>query len=69
VKPDRPWHPVRFTDEQNFESALPACHDIGDGASLLVADSAFAGIPECSIAVPPAGVSRLTVIPNNCGCR
>jgi 3-oxoacid CoA-transferase/3-oxoacid CoA-transferase subunit A len=51
-----------------FESALAACHDIGDGASLLVGGFGLCGIPECSIAVLSSrGVSRLTVISNNCG--
>ena len=51
-----------------FESAAAACHDITDGARILVGGFGLCGIPECSVGVLyQRGVSRLAIVSNNCG--
>src|SRR5580692_6511222 len=49
-------------------SALEACRDIPDGATILAGGFGLCGIPENSIAaLRELGPKRLTVVSNNCG--
>ncbi|MBA2320375.1 MAG: CoA transferase subunit A, partial [Deltaproteobacteria bacterium] len=51
-----------------MESAAEAVADVPDGATVLVGGFGLCGIPElCIAAVAARGVTRLTVVSNNCG--
>ena len=50
------------------ESALAACKDIPNGATLLAGGFGLCGIPEkCIAALRELGTKELTVVSNNCG--
>ena len=51
-----------------FPNAAAACHDIHDGATLLVGGFGLCGVPnECIAAVRDLGAKNLTVVSNNAG--
>src|SRR6476619_5386394 len=51
-----------------YKTALEACADIGDGATILAGGFGLCGIPENSIrALRDLGTKGLTVVSNNCG--
>jgi 3-oxoacid CoA-transferase/3-oxoacid CoA-transferase subunit A len=51
-----------------FASALEACRDIPDGATILAGGFGLCGIPEnCIRALRELGTKNLTVVSNNCG--
>jgi 3-oxoacid CoA-transferase subunit A len=51
-----------------FASALEACRDIPDGATILAGGFGLCGIPEnCIRALFELGTKNLTVVSNNCG--
>src|SRR5690349_20006850 len=51
-----------------YQSALDACRDIPDGATILAGGFGLCGIPEnCIAALRELGTRDLTVVSNNCG--
>src|SRR5580692_6651290 len=49
-------------------SALEACRDVPDGATILAGGFGLCGIPEhCIAALHELGTKNLTVVSNNCG--
>jgi 3-oxoacid CoA-transferase subunit A len=51
-----------------FATAIDACRDIPDGATLLAGGFGLCGIPEnCIFALRELGTKGLTVVSNNCG--
>lgn len=51
-----------------YQSALDACRDIPDGATILAGGFGLCGIPEhCIAALRELGTKNLVVVSNNCG--
>lgn len=51
-----------------YQSALEACRDIPDGATILAGGFGLCGIPEnCIAALRELGTKNLVVVSNNCG--
>lgn len=51
-----------------YQSALDACRDISDGATILAGGFGLCGIPEnCIAALRELGTKNLVVVSNNCG--
>src|SRR5215218_9413956 len=51
-----------------YQSALDACRDIADSATILCGGFGLCGIPEnCIAALRELGTKDLTVVSNNCG--
>jgi len=51
-----------------YQSALDACRDIPDGATILAGGFGLCGIPEnCIAALRQLGTKNLVVVSNNCG--
>ncbi|HRI66518.1 MAG TPA: CoA transferase subunit A [Polyangium sp.] len=51
-----------------YQSALEACRDIADGATILAGGFGLCGIPEnCIAALRQLGTKDLVVVSNNCG--